>query len=548
MAVAVILVLAEGAGSFAQEKPVPPRREVRVQTAKTDTSGKLPEMALPEFDILGVERILLDSGNRSIADERWQMRNTTLNDYDNRGPYATLPKDGAGTPAASTGITGRAEGGVGSYATPYYDLRMGLSSGDVGFLLESGYETSAGYDPNTGYRTGYVTLSGGAGITEPSILPGTLTLGGEVGLEGSAYRLFGSDTPDRLRSLNALDFSGRIEGTVDSSFSYDVGLDVASFSVEDTLISDEVAVELKSAARKRIGDLSVSAVADLWRNAYRSPSTGQDPFHNTFSADARFSLLDNLEVEAGASAYVLRGSSGGSRTLLYPSAGVSWRPDDWVGLSARFSPATEKPLLSTLLDRSPYIVNDVDLVTEEIYSRFVLGGEFNAGSLVKASVAFRYQHANNTPLYVEQGKRGVWDVSYAGVTRTFAVAGAFTANPTSQDRLVLSFDWRNTKNSVTGGAIPYLPSFGLNAVVRHEFPFGLAAETAFLVRGTQFTDTGNRQALPSYLVWDLGAEYAVMSPLRIGLSLRNITDQDQEQWQGYRGVPRSLTLYARYHW
>jgi outer membrane cobalamin receptor len=173
--------------------------------------------------------------------------------------------------------------------------------------------------------------------------------------------------------------------------------------------------------------------------------------------------------------------------------------------------------------------------------------------LIAARLAFKYQRADNVPLYEEQvtasgTPAGQWDIDYSGTTRIFGLDAEVSAELTPESYALVSIAWRGTENSVTGHALPYAPAFQAGATYRHIFPIGLTLQTDLNIFGPQFADRSASQTLNGYTLWGVSAEYEVIPQLGVGVAFENLLGQDYQRWNGYESIPQTAMLFGRYRW
>jgi outer membrane receptor protein involved in Fe transport len=264
-------------------------------------------------------------------------------------------------------------------------------------------------------------------------------------------------------------------------------------------------------------------------------------------------ISDRVEVHGGLSMYSVRASFGESSFRVYPLAGVSWSVEQWLTLAASYAPSVERSDLAGLFERYPYLRNDVHLAYPEYHTNVALSAGIEPARSVRGTATVRYQRARNLPLLIEgvsgTGEpEGIWDVAYSGTTRIFGLDAEIVVDLSSDISLGASAAWRETRNVSTGKQLPYAPSAELGGTYRHKLNFGLVVQSDLKVLGAQYVDPSNSETIPAYAVWDASAEYEIFPRLTLGVSVRNILEQDQERWRGYRGLPRTASLSGRYIW
>jgi len=541
-----------GAILLCQDKPEPPKREVRLQETRADSieEERLPKIALPEFEITGNEVVSAGDGSKGEPDAHWSVRSTTLSDPGQRESSGTVLGDPslAGLPAGVQGISGRVEGRFGSFRTPMFDLWLGASSLDVHLLLKSGYASSSGHVAYADYRKGYVSLSAGHYLSNETSILGMASIHGDIGFRGHAFKLYGSDTPDRQRTLGQFEISAGAKSRFDLPFRYDANVSLRSFSMLDERRSEETEFGLNVAAESNLHETYVRASLELWRDFYSVPSSDQDPFWNSLSLTAQRKLLDRVQLVGGAVVYFLRGSDGGSFARAYPRAAVLWQAGDRLNLFARYEPHIARLSIFSLVEQNPYNANDPAISHPEYQTNFLLGAEIDPDPALRAKITFSYQRVRNHPFFADPAQQGVWIVEYSGTARVLGFEGECSFDLTPESRLSGSIVLRDVQNTETGAVLPYSRPVQVSAVYRHTLPIRITLGTRLQIVGSQYIDLDNTRTLPAFAVWGSSAEYETIPRLVIGLAVENLLGTRQERWEGYSGLPRVATLFARYGW
>jgi len=546
-------------GLNAQEKPEPPRRSAVVPAAEPDTVSQdsAPTITLPEFEITGEENINLGVDSKAAVDDSWNLRSSTIEG--NSGEKGDLVPLGtsemAGLPVGRTGLTGQTIVSMGSFQTPAMNLWLGVTSPSTSLLLRSSYTSSAGHVDHSDYRDGSASISGTSHVGRRTFLPGNATIGGKFGFSGAAYRLYGSSTPDLQRTINRVQGVASVDAML-TNFNYEAGLFFNGTSATGLSGSSESEIGLRGSASKEIKKLKMKGTLDLWTDQYSSPTTTQNPYLAGLLLDVRYDLTRRFQVNGGMGLYSLQGSVDNAEVRFFPVAGVVWKTTDRINLSARYAPFIERSSLSWLLQQNPYLDSDVQVKHPDYHTNLEVAADVEASAKVSGRVAFKYQRADNVPIFAEQTEgvppnvipAGMWGIDYSGTTRIFGLDAKVSTNLTSASFALFSFAWRSAKNSTTDRSIAYSPEVQATAVYRHTFAFGVILQTDLNVYGPQFADSNEGSVLQGYALWDVKGEYEVLPLFVVGLGVQNILDQSYERWRGYVGIPRTAMLFGRYSW
>lgn len=550
----IALVALTSAALQAQEKPVPPERKpgASADTAARKPEAQLPKIDLPEFVITGNESIALPEFRKTAIDE-----NLTLDGFKARGPgqrettrvvLRNAGKDQMGFDNTRDGFNGRLMAGYGSYRTPFIDGWFGEAFSGSDFLFKAGYKSSDGFIENTDFRSGYATISGATYISEESSVLARSRVRAGLGFQGNSYRLYGTSSPATKRTVNRSTLSLSANSSYADPFSYNTGLYVQTASIKDRTKTNETALGGEFSANKSFDDFALRGDIGLWTDFYDAPSALNNPYFMQFSLAVRKHFSDQVDLVVGGSAYLGRGSQTGKVGKVYPKIQVSWYMVESVTLFANYTPHVQRGSLSTIVEESPYVVNDVGIRNAEYYHDAALGAQLNLPSSVTARLSFNYKQVRNNAIYIDPLATGVWIPSYFGTTRLLSVEGEFYVDITDADHFGASAVIRNSRNSVTGEQIPYLSLAQLSGLYQHRFPFGLTVGSTFQIFGKQYIDALATESLPAFTLLDFKAEYEIMRQLSVAFMLNNVLDENQIRWKGYQGIPRTVALGLNLSW
>ncbi len=539
---------------YAQDKPIPPRRDVNVaaDSVRKEIEPSLPKIDLPEFVITGTETINLpEFAKRRIDDSR------IFDPSSDRGPgqreslrviVGSANKEHVALSNLGEGFSGKVIGAYGSYSTPSFDGWFGRTSGSSDFLLKSGYESSTGHVSNSDYRKGHASLAGGVYLSDGAGVFAGSRIRGSLGFKGNAYRLYGSSVPNRQRTVNRFLADVVMNSDMSNLFTYNSGLYIGRTIVEDSNQTSETEVGLEFAGNTDFEGFGLRGDAAYWRNFYSAPSVNGDPYFLQLGLSARYQILDKVDIVGGGVFYLVRGSDIGSVGRVYPTLSVSWYAEDWLIVFARYEPYVQRNNLASTVEASPYVVNDVRVRHPESFNNFSLGTELNISSSIKGKISANYKRVENLPIYASVALPGVWRVDYFGITRVISLQAEVYADITENDHLGATLTVRNTRNSDTDKTIPYFPGILVSGLYQHRFPFGLTLATTLQVIGKQYTDLQEQRSIATFTLLDFKAEYQIIPRLSIALMFDNVLDQKQIWWEGYEGLPRTVALGMSFMW
>ncbi|MCC6399021.1 MAG: hypothetical protein IT282_18550 [Bacteroidetes bacterium] len=551
-------------GTVGQTKPEPPRhrpvmlprdtsRAPEVSTpndSANNTRTRFPTFDVPEYTITGEETSGLSRMPRPLHSDFPAggalrsagpgMRTPVLALDDTRRPTGLYDADRIG---------GGARLGYGSFQSPSLDLWLSYGADQTDFLLNSGFTSSRGHVPHAQSQRAFNTLSGGFGLLGTRVRA-------TLGLNGDGYRLYGSDRPDRWRTVT--DIRGDVEiGTVHlGGGGLSSGMHMRSTVLEDTLKSSEVQLGFDASYRVTLGRVRLIADAVLSTSSYTSTMDVLSPHLYTMGIRARFPVQPMLDMEAGVRAGVRRGTDMGALGFVDPLFGVYWR--GWTDATAyvRFEPSVEKASLLSMSTESPYVTVAPHLRPRHYRTNLVAGVTFRPAATMRCTVEWFTLRGDDVPVFVDRDSAGIWTPVYGGVVRSTGVTASIAADLSQEDVLHATLTLRNARWSGTGStdpllagdAVPYVPGLEIDAFALHRFPFGLSIAPSLRLVGSRAVDPRNSRSLTSYLDIGLRAEYIVLPSFTIALTFENLFGTKRTYWDRYPGVPATAALSAAYSW
>ena len=561
---ALILLCTSVPEGMSQTKPEPPpRRPVALprDTAATSPSPattdsaresrvRYPSFDVPEYTITGDEARALNAMPRPLSA-----------DFPTGGAYRSAgagTRDAVSSPgegrrpildAAVLGAAGGVNVGYGTFRTPTMDLWLSYAGQQADVLLSMGYTSTWGHVENAQSQKGYSTLSGGFSVLETRVR-------GSFGLTGDGYRLYGSNRPDRWRSVNGI--LGDLEvgsirfGDVDAY----AGMHIRSTMLEDSLKSSEVQMGFDFHVQADAGPVDLVADAELWANAYTANMNALNPHLYALTVRGRYPVTPVLDIEAGLRAAVRRGTDRNTIGWVDPLLGVYWKGWPDVIAYVRFDPYVEKASLASMVAESPYVTASPHLRPRHYATNVLAGVEFRPLASIRGSVELFVQKGHDVPVYVDLDTTGIWTPVYGGDVRSTGIRGSVAADLSAEDVLQGSITIRQDRWSGTGDGdprlmgdmVPYSPGVEVDAFAIHRFPFGLSLIPSLSLVGTRPVDVVDSRSLTTYLDIGFRAEYIVLPSFAVTLSFENIFGTKRTFWDRYEGVPSTASLSASYTW
>lgn len=551
-------------GGRGQTKPEPPSHRpvtlprdtarAPVSSAASDstneTRSRFPTFEVPEYTITGDETNALSKMPRPLQSDFPAggalrsagpgMRSPVLALNDTRRPTGLYGADRIG---------GGVRLGYGSFQSPALDLWLSYGADQTDFLLSSGFTSSRGHVPHAQSQKAFNTLSGGFGVLGTRVRA-------TLGLNGDGYRLYGSNWPDRWRTVTGI--QGDVEiGTIRiGNGGLHSGMHMRSTVLEDTLKSSEVQLGFDASYQVTLGGVRLIADAVLSTSSYTSAMDVLSPHLYTMGIRARFPVQPMLDIEAGVRGGVRRGTDMGAIGFVDPLFGVYWR--GWTDVTAylRFEPTVEKASLLSMSAESPYVTISPHLRPRHHRTNLVAGVAFRPAPTMRCTVEWFTLRGDDVPVFVDRDSAGIWTPVYGGVVHSTGVTASIAADLSQDDVLHATLTLRNARWSGTGSAdpllagdaVPYLPGLEIDAFALHRFPFGLSLAPSLRLVGSRAVDPRNSRSLTSYLDIGFRGEYIVLQSFTIALTFENLFGTKRTYWDRYPGVPATAALSAAYSW
>jgi hypothetical protein len=443
--------------------------------------------------------------------------------------------------------------GYGTYTTPKIAGWLGTVSETADLVLRGGYTSTQGRFAYQDYRKGEAKIATGVYLPEK----GGIFSGGRVKAEGDyqgqRYKLYGSATPTRTRSL------GFVGGLAGLNMNYGtrgflkVEFDVKNVSMTDTVRTRENNIGARMQGGLLIHRTMAQVELDMLRDFSSPAVTQQAPYFSRGSLSAEYRVSDQVRITGGATAFFVRGSRSPSRTLVYPMLGLQWNATPWLTLYGKFEPVVERSTRWTFIQSNPYLRHNIDVEHSEYDRAFVAGAAMEFSPAVKGKFLLTSQRAFAYPFFFRHPEN-LWSVQYAGTTRHLTLEGEFYFDIAGTDHFGITFKHRRIKGSdmfrlSSNGEtdIPYVPKVIVSTTYQHRFMFGLTVGSSLKYIGTRPTSFGGTARLPAFSLWDAHLEYR-FKRCAASITVENILDRQQQWWDDYAGESRRAMVSVGFMW
>ncbi|MBX2992899.1 MAG: TonB-dependent receptor [Bacteroidetes bacterium] len=456
-------------------------------------------------------------------------------------------------PALKT-LSGKLKLGYGSYSSPSFEGWVGTASAMSDVLVRGSFTSTNGRHPNQDYYSGDAGLAAGVFFSKNAGMFSGGRLQADVDFSRQQYRLYGSATPTRLRTVSSIENVIGLKANYVNDDYLHASLNLTNLFMIDSVRNTEHYAGFEVSGGATIDRTRLLLGLQGWKSFSTASSPNQDPQFASFAAGAEYRVSEGISVTGGGTLYLEQGSDSESRTLLQPRFGVEWYAANGLKFYGRYEPYVERNSLQKFARSNPYLSYNINVRNTEFFSRISVGATSEIGKGVAAGVSFTYSKADNHPVF-SVTPANVWSIDYGSATRIFVFHSEVHAEIVGKHTLGFVFTGRSariTLKSDTLGmletGLPYYPDVAISGSYRHRLSPRFMAGSAIRFIGRQFADVVNSRQLSSFVVWDMQAEYEIARRLLVAVSVENILDQQQQWWEQYAGESRRVRLSIDFSW
>jgi hypothetical protein len=444
-------------------------------------------------------------------------------------------------------FSGNITAAYGSYVSPSVEGFLGTASRTGDLLFRARYTATKGKLENQDNQFGSAGVSGGVHLPDDAGMFSRGRLSADLGFDIERYKLYGSVTPDRQRTVRHLDGAVKLSSSYSDDAFVKAALHVHAMSAGDSTTSREMQAGLELSGGFSFDRTQLSMTANLWKDFYDAPFAGSNPSVVDCGVNARHRFA-RFEFAAGTALFLHHGSDGDAKLSVSPRMEVVWRVREGVSLFGAYRPTVERNSLSSLLKSNPYIFGDVRIRHAEYFQNASGGVELEAGRRMKAKVSVHYKRGWNVPIFVDVNNLHRWSVAYFGTTRIVALESAIYVEAADDIMLGAVTTMQTTRNLDSESSLPYAPRVSVRGFYTHRFPFALQFHTDAEYVGQRYADVANTRSVPALVIWDAEANYQLTRHLTVGVGVANILDERPGRWENYPGQARRFTLSVDARW
>lgn len=429
--------------------------------------------------------------------------------------------------------------GFGSYTTPYVSGWIGTASSLNEYLLRGAYTSTKGSEEFRDACSANVSLAARWYLSDSASFFSSGRIQASAGLFSDRYRLYGSNAPQEVRSLDRIESALMVDGHESSVQS--LKLHVQHTTVEkrrETSASGLVSFSAPLTSSRIVGE------TEVWMDRRTRGSLSRTVWYWTLTlgAVARFGAI---EVAAGIRTSYDEDELERARGRVRPHVRVVWFAAPFVTVFASFEPSVLRRSFRDMVEANPFVVIDAPLRNTDVVTNAVLGTSIETWSLLKASAVVRFQRARALP-YVQASSVRQFDVLYSGVSRilSFELDVYIEMRSTLLGaKLTLQQSRLEEASTVL---VPYVPHWRMEGSVKHACSSHLRVGSAVRILGERFAEARNTRLLNAVPAWDAYIEYG--QRLFVRAAVMNLLDRTEGEWEGYAGERRRVMLTLGYSW
>ena len=371
--------------------------------------------------------------------------------------------------------------------------------------------------------------------TEDNGLPGTkFSLKGKHGV--TSYNFFGSNNPERERTLNAGNAYFGIKNLYLKEFIFDVNV-AGDYTYLDNENFNESLLKSNAFGRLQLDNLGLTIRTNYQKQFLtneRLEKTTSDYYF--FRTSVSLELFDLIMADLG---FTFSGSGGNTLNTLFAAFGLELSQN--LVLLAEYAPAAEFVTAGKFLRENnyfdPYYYSSY-VVDKSNATEIVLKYEYD--KYFQIDGGFRYFSSKNYPYFRLSGEPpvvgfalGFEDAkSYNGFVNLLFHLGPYGI-------FYGSLDYHQIKNS-EGAFIPYHPKYKAALTYGYDFENGLRGEATLEYFSARYTDIANSNSLKSFFNAALKLEYKFKSQILLSLQVTNLFNTKYYSWEEYEEKPLDL--------
>lgn len=404
-----------------------------------------------------------------------------------------------------------------------------------GFNKRAHVEKSEEFSIKAGVKTGYFIPN------TSSFLPGSELKGG-FDYDNGLFRMFGSDTPEKERSLvnGDLNFGFRNLMMRNVNFGVDANYIISSIKEEEfssNLISTRFFTDMN------FNNLNVGAFIKFEKPETKidSLSISENSFING-KTEFGLSFSNNIKVKFG---FVY--ASFDTSRFLSPLVSLGLKLNENLSMFASYNPNGEFLPFASLIQQNRYlklINNDGIFFKKKNSMNFNIKYEYS--KFFGINFGLSYESFENYPYFSDSSIKGFFDINTTDVKKGSIFTDLlFHAGPygTFYGNITATQARDTAENN-----IPYIPSINAKLSYTYNFNNGITSELLTSYQSERFTNLINNESLEGFLNLGLKLTYKMSENFFLTCEFMNLLNKENYLWKNYQDLPLNISFGIKHKW
>jgi hypothetical protein len=379
-----------------------------------------------------------------------------------------------------------------------------------------------------------------------------LKLHGNYGV--SAYRLYGSNTPDFLRNLNTGEVSFDINNLLSRQFIIDVKISDKNTHLPKEDVTNKVFTEnmlnILASFETRFSSFSIGSDFNFKnQNLTISRSSAAEILNNGMNGFMNVKPFVGLDI---SSLMKLKLGFNYAKTennnFFSPYASLGMKLSEDLSLFAELNPHTEYISNGDFLRENHY---NIPTNTPNVFlkKKFALNGvlKYEYYKYFEIDAGASYYNAKDLPYYSDLNSPGKFEVALTGAdSYTAYVNLLFHTGP--YGIFYGNVELNSTKDG-NGNIVPYYPRAKVSLVYGYGFfENKLNAEAGLDMFSKQYTDIKNTDMIDTFINLRIKLKYEIVSQFQLTFEMTNLLNRNNYLWNNYKDIPLNVIGGFSFQW
>lgn len=404
-----------------------------------------------------------------------------------------------------------------------------------GFSKRAHVEKSEEFSINGNIETGYFISN------QSSFLPGSEIKAG-FDYNNGIYRMFGTNTPDKQRSLVNGDLNFGFRNLMMRNANFGLNLNYLTSSIKEEDFSTNVF------NTKFFGDFNFNNFSVITNLNFQKPSTKLDSINssgNSFingKGEVGLTFAKDFKVKFGF-VYAAYDTS----KFLSPVAAVALKLSNGLILFADYSPSGNFIPTTSILEQNRYLtLPNSQGVFFKKKSSINFNIKYEYFRYFGLNFGMKYESFENYPFFKDDVSKGYFTLDFVDTKIGSAYAdflfhlgpyGTFYGNLTATSA-------RDTAEK----NIPYIPALNATASYSYSFKNGITAEIIGYFNSERYTSLLNDESLDGYFNLGIKTKYKLSETFYLTGEFMNLLNKEYYEWKNYQGLPLNISFGINYKW